>query len=213
MASRRIDVTVPCATRRPRPGIAAHTSVTLTDGDVTLVRGIPCTTIPRTLLDLAEVLDRRGVERALDQAEILQKLYIPALLDQCERNAHRGAATKLRQVLAEHYAGSTATWSELEERFLALIREANLPAPEVNALLVLGDGEPPIHPDFLWREQRIVVEVDGHRTHGTRQAFERDRRRDQRLIAAGWRTLRVTWRQLERTPHEVIAALVALMHG
>ena len=93
-------------------------------------------------------------------------------------------------------SGSTPTWNEFEERFLALIRSVGLPDPEVQPWLELGDHEPPIRPDFLWRKQSVIVETDGHKHHGTRLAFETDRRRDQRAAAAGFQTIRVTWRQL-----------------
>jgi very-short-patch-repair endonuclease len=85
-----------------------------------------------------------------------------------------------------------------------------LPDPEVNAWLLPDDG-PAVRIDFIWRAQRVAVETDGHETHRTRQAFERDRRRDQRLAAAGWRPIRVTWRQIMRTPEQVSATLAALL--
>ncbi len=81
----------------------------------------------------------------------------------------------------------------------------------MNVWVVPDDGEAALRVDFLWRDQRLIVETDGHRTHGTRQAFERDRRRDQRLTLAGWRVIRVTWRQLTREPDQVAAMLVALL--
>ncbi len=68
---------------------------------------------------------------------------------------------------------------------LSVTRSANLPRPEVNAGIVLPDNEGAIQGDFVWREQRLIVETDGHSFHGTRQAFERDRRRDQRLTMHG----------------------------
>jgi very-short-patch-repair endonuclease len=78
------------------------------------------------------------------------------------------------------------TRSQAEERFLALIRTAELPSPDVNV---------PLHGfevDFLWREQRLVVEIDGYAYHSDRQAFERDRSRDATLAAHGYRVIRVT---------------------
>src|SRR5207237_467064 len=66
--------------------------------------------------------------------------------------------------------------------------------------------------DFVWRAQGLIVETDGLETHRTRQAFERDRRRDQRLVAAGWRVIRVTWRQLLSEAERLAATLQALLH-
>jgi very-short-patch-repair endonuclease len=88
---------------------------------------------------------------------------------------------------------------------------AHIPQPEVNRFVVLPDGERPIRADFVWRAQRLVVETDGHGTHRTWQAFERDRRNDRRLTVAGWCPIRITWRQLEREPEAIAAAVVALL--
>ena len=110
-----------------------------------------------------------------------------------------------------HYIGSTPTENDFEEALLALTRTLGLPDPEVQFWIDPGDGEPPIRADFAWPERRIVVETDGRRTHGTKQAFEGDRRRDQRLIAAGWTVIRTTWRQLKQRPHELRPVLLRLL--
>jgi predicted transcriptional regulator of viral defense system len=207
-----VDVTIPQRSPRKHAGVDVHRSTTLTPADITVIDDIACTTVARTLLDLAQVIKHRPLERALDQAEILNKLDFTALLDQIERNKARPAAGRLRAVLDEHYIGSTPTWSELEELLLAGCRRRDLPAPEVNALVDPNDGDPTaIRVDFVWRLYRVIVETDGHRTHHTRQAFEEDRRRDQRLFAAGWIVMRVTWRQLTRNPDEVFDSLAQLL--
>ncbi len=207
------DVTVPTRNGRRRPGIRVHRASALAPADVALVDRVPCTAVARTLLDLAETLDRRALERAIDQAVILELFNLAALRDQIERNRTRPAAARLQSALAQHVPGSTPTWNEFEERFLALSRGAGLPDPEVQQWLDLGDGEPPIRPDFLWRPQRLIVETDGYQTHGTRTSFESDRRRDQRTIAAGWHTIRVTWRQIEREPQRLASLLLTVVAG
>ncbi|MFZ0041498.1 MAG: DUF559 domain-containing protein [Solirubrobacteraceae bacterium] len=93
------------------------------------------------------------------------------------------------------------TRSKAERLLLALINEAELPRPMTNVRLHGYEV------DFLWRAEKLVVEVDGHRFHGHRAAFERDRKRDQVLTAAGYRVIRVTWRQLE---HEPVAVAVRI---
>ena len=207
-----IDVTIPQRSPRKHRRLDIHRSTTLAPEDVTTVHAIPCTTVARTLLDLAQVIKGRPLERALDQAEILELLDVDALVDQIDRNRTRPAAKRLRAVLDEHYIGSTPTWSELEELFLALCRRAGLPIPEINAYIDPGDSDPNmIRVDFVWREHRVIVETDGHGTHRTRQAFEEDRRRDRRLIVAGWVVMRVTWRQLTSNPREVIDGLAELL--
>lgn len=206
-----IDVTVPGRSNRTHRGLRVHRSVTLTDKDVTVAQGIPVTSIARTQLDLAEMVNRRGVERALDQAEAMNVFDLRALEDQIARNATRPAARVLRSVLREHYIGSTLTWSELEERFLAVVRRHGLPQPELNRFVDLGDGEPPVRADFVWRTERILVETDGYKTHKTRQAFEYDRRLSQRAMVAGWQPVRTTARQLEHHPEQVVATVEVLM--
>ncbi len=64
--------------------------------------------------------------------------------------------------------------------------------------------------DFVWPDTRLVVETDGHESHGTRQAFERDRRRDRRLMLLGYRVARFTWLDVERRPEEVARTVAAL---
>jgi very-short-patch-repair endonuclease len=211
-AQAKIDVTVRGRSHRKHAGIDVHRSTTLTPDDLTTVDGIPCTTVARTLLDLAQVIKGRPLERALDQAEILDLLDLAALDDQIERNKARPAAKRLQAVLDQHYTGSTPTWSELEEALLAACRRAKLPMPEVNALIDPGDDDPTaIRVDFVWRDQRVIVETDGHETHHTRRAFEEDRLRDQRLIVAGWTVIRITWRQLTQRPDEVMRRLARLL--
>jgi hypothetical protein len=207
----KIELTVAGRAHRCRAGIVIHRSTTLTDKDIVFVNDIPCTTVARTLLDLADVLNRRRHERAFDQAEIEEKLDLVAIQDQIARNSTRSAAAKVRSILDEHYIGSAATESELEEAFLALCRRAGLPPPEVQQWLVIPDGGPPIRADFLWREQRVVVETDGKKYHGTRQAIRRDARKDQRLIAYDFRPIRTNGMQIFFYADELEATLKALL--
>ncbi len=209
--SSRVDLTVPGRSRGGHAGIYIHRSTTLTEADVTIVRGIPCTTVARTLLDLGDVVGLRALERACDQAEILETFDLTAVQDQIERNRHRRGAAALRRVLDRHYAGPVPTWSEFERRFYALTDRLGLPRPEVNVFIDPGDGDAPILVDFLWRAQRVAVETDGKKFHLTHQTFETDRRKDQRLTVARWRPVRTTWRQLTGRPHELERTLKALI--
>jgi predicted transcriptional regulator of viral defense system len=205
--SAKIDVTV--ATRSPRchPGITIHRSVTLAAIDVTTVEGIPCTTVARTLFDLAEVVSRRGVERAFDQADSMELLDLSKINDQLARNPTRRAAKVVKWLLAEHYVGTTLTRSELEERGLAAFRKVKLPRPVVNEFVDFGDGEHPIHGDFVWRAQRVILELDGYDHHKTRQAFRYDRARQRRAARAGWELLRAVNEDIEHDPDEVAATV------
>lgn len=202
------DISLPRHCARSRPGLRAHASLTLERRDVDRVEGIPCTTVARTLLDLADVLDARGLERAIEQAEVL-RIYDQAKVDLVLTRAvgRRGAAS-LRAVLDSH-AEPALTESELEEAFLALCREHGLARPEVAVPVATGEGF--LKVDFAWREQRLVVETNGYTFHGHRGAFERDHRRDNLLYLAGWKVRRFTWRQITGEEHLVAATVRAAL--
>jgi very-short-patch-repair endonuclease len=164
--------------------------------------------VPRTLLDLADVLDRRGLERAIERAEQLKLFDLKAVKETIARaNGRRGAA-RLNALLPSQ-SHARLTRNDLEEAFLRLTRTADLPAPEVNAWIPFPEGDG-AEADFLWRDPRLVVETDGNETHGTRQAFERDRLRDQRLALAGYQVIRFTWRQVLEEPERVAATVTKL---
>jgi Transcriptional regulator, AbiEi antitoxin/Protein of unknown function (DUF559) len=207
----RVEVTIPGRSGRAHDRIFVHRSTTLTQADVTVVNNIPVTTVARTLLDLGEVITPRQLERCFDQADTLEALDLHAINDQLARNATRRGAKAVRHVLETHYIGSTPTENDFEEALLSLTRDLGLPDPKAQYIIDPGDGEPPIRADFAWPDRRIVVETDGRKTHGTRQAFETDRRRDQRLTAAGWTVIRTTWRQLKYRPHELRPVLLKLL--
>lgn len=206
-----LDVIIPRRTTRKHAGIQIHTSTTLAASDRTRVRNIPCTSVSRTLLDLSTKVDRRGLERALDQAEVERLLNVNELRDQLARNAHHPGSRLIRGIVEEYYLARTLTRSELEEAFFRICRSARVPDPEVNVMIELNDGEEPILADFVWLAQRVIVETDGYQTHGTRQAFEHNRRRDQRLTMAGWRVVRITWRQVMSRPDQVRRLVQALV--
>lgn len=188
-----VEVTTTGGPRRHRE-IAVHRTRHLPSEHTTRLNGLPVTSVNRTLIDLAEVLDRRPLERALDEAHYLRLLDLPSL-DAAVRDAkgRRGAA-KLKRALDAHRPGTTRTRSELEEAFLALCAAYGLPRPEVNArresYLV----------DFTWPDSDLIVETDGRSAHGTPAAFERDHERDVELALKGRRTLRFTYRQITQRP-------------
>jgi hypothetical protein len=207
----KFEVTVPGRSTRAHPGVAVHRSTTLTDADLTVVNNIPVTTIARTLFDLAEVVHRRPLEWSFDQADTLEALDLRAIQDQLARNPTRPGAKAVKAVLSEHYIGRTRTASENEELFLSITRSLGLPDPECNQFIALPDGGPAIKVDFVWREQRVIVEADSQKWHGSRQRQEIDRRRDQRLTAAGWTVIRTTWRQMTYRPDELRETLLKLL--
>ena len=205
---RKSDISLPSPSARPKQAIEVHRSVTLTADDVTTVEGIPCTTLARTLVDLGDVVDRRAVERAVEQAEVLRLFDLRAIERAIERAGPRRGTGLLSSVL-ENLNGPTLTESELEEAFLTLCRNAALPTPEVNAWMALPDGSA-IKVDFLWRKERLAVETDGHPFHRTRQSRERDTKRDQLLRLAGFEPVRFTGRQVALEKEWVTRTLLAL---
>jgi very-short-patch-repair endonuclease len=192
----KIHVTAPAD--RERPGLIVHRA-RLEEGETTKRAGIPVTVPARTLIDLADVAPRRTLERAIDEAEYL-RLDCTGL---APRHGRRGAGI-LSSVLAVHAPGSTRTRSKMEEMFLALCDDHGLPRPEVNVHI---EG---YECDFVWREQRLIVETDGGAAHGTRRAKRRDPVRDADLMIAGWRVWRLSYEQLFREPETVAQQLIAL---
>jgi hypothetical protein len=202
----RIDVTIPRRAPRKHAGVALHRSTTLMPADVTVVDGIPCTTVARTLFDLAEELTQRQLERAFDQADILEVLDLNEIDDQLSRNRTRRGAPKVRRLLNEHYIGSTVTDSYAEEFLIPLLRAAGVRMPRTQFWIVLEDGEPPLRRDFVWPDLKLDVEIDG-KTHRTAQALERDARNDLRLADADWRVIRIPWKRLEADPDRVVPTI------
>jgi very-short-patch-repair endonuclease len=183
-----IDVTTP-RWQRPRRGIRFHRA-RLPSDETTIKDGIPTTTVPRTLFDLAVVLEQRQLERAINEAEVLGLTDDLSLHDLLQRYPRRRGGPTVRAVLDRRSAGSTYTRSDLEEMFLRFAAEAGLPRPETNVFI---EG---LEVDCVWRERRLVIEVDGWETHRTRAAFERDRQKLRILQTAGWRCIPVTFLQL-----------------
>ena len=153
----------------------------LTREVLTLRHGIPVTKPARTLEDLRRTFPRSVFAAALRQAEFLR---LP-----------------IARVVEDH------TRSELEARFLGLVRRHRLPHPEVNARVDR------FVVDFLWRPEGLFVEVDGWESHGTRSAFEDDRARDARLRLLGFDVLRFTWRQLADDGANVAKAIRRLLRA
>jgi very-short-patch-repair endonuclease len=199
-----IDVTVP-RQRRGGHGLRFHHTRVPPD-ERTALHGTPVTSMPRTILDLAAVLDARPLERAINEADYLRLTDRLSLHDLLARYPRRAGTPRLREALARRARGSTRTRSHMEELFLQLLDRHGLPRPRVNAF-VPGIGEI----DCSWPDARLAVELDGRRAHATPAAFEHDRERDRRLQTAGWRAVRVTWRQLTEDERRLAEDLERLL--
>ncbi len=190
------------------PGIRRHCMGFRTD-EVTARRRIPVTTLARTLLDIASEAPAEGLEGAIREAEFRHRFQLERLAALLERHPGRRGATTIKTCLRRLGLGRQGrTREELEVRFAALLARTGLPKPELNALLDLDGSK--IEADCLWRDQRLIVELDGGQAHRTRVAFESDRERDRRLQVAGWKVIRITWRQLDN-PSAVLTDLHLLL--
>jgi predicted transcriptional regulator of viral defense system len=205
----RIDVTAPGRRGRSPAGIDAHRHGSLTAADRTSVDGIPCTSVPRTLLDLAAVVPYRGLRYAVKQAEVERVFDLSEMNDLLARSRGRRGVARLRSAISVHDTREQLTRRELEERFFDVCRDTEILLPEVNGHLVVNGIS--MMPDFLWRDARLIVEADSRRVHGTAAAFEEDRRRDQLLTVAGWTVIRITWRQVFDEPERLSRTLRALV--
>ena len=206
--SRAIEVTVRSKSRS-HPRIHRHVA-SLPADEVTIERGIPATTVSRTLLDLATVLNADAVERAMREAERLHLHDALPLEDLLLRHPHRPGVATVRECLRRRRdAPPGVTREELEARFLAFLDRAGITRPQLNAWLSLGDRR--YQADCLWRDRSLIVELDGYASHGTRMAFEDDRERDRILQVEGWRVIRVTWQQLHGSGDKVAADLRRLL--
>ncbi len=162
-------------------------------------RRLPITPVARTLLDLAAVVDLRLLRRALAEADHRKLLDPGAVERECGRG--RPGSTALRRAVALHLPELARARNDFEREFLLLVEGAGLPIPEVNATV---DG---LEVDALWRDARLIVELDGHETHANPVANEEDRRRELILRRAGFRVIRYTWHQVTGNPAAVVTDL------
>ena len=173
----------------PRTRLRPIHSVVAND-EWTIHDGIPITTVPRTVLDLAAVLTRGQLEQAMERAEALRLTDAVTIAELLQRYPRRRGSVALRAILGDESIGHGVTREELEAAFNEFIHERGFPRPRINAPLAVGADS--FTADFLWPAARLIVELDGYATHWTRRAYERDRRGDRRLLAADWKTIRVT---------------------
>jgi very-short-patch-repair endonuclease len=185
---------------RARRGIVLHQVRRLHPDDVTVLDGIPVTSLARTFLDLAEVLPPPQLARVWDEAERRGLLDVRAIQRICGRSRGRHGLGPLTALSTAHRE-VPPTKSELEALFFDFCRSQRLPLPQCN-VLVAG-----LEVDFYWPDKKLVVELDGWEFHRTRAAFERDRERDTILDAARLRHLRITHRRLTRDPTGVAALI------
>lgn len=175
-------------------GVKLHQTRRLEPYEVTVERGIPVTVMERVLLDAAGRTDAKRLERMFVQAYKRDDFSWPRLARVTSRRRGCKGIGKLRRIALEVDPEALETRSPSEIDFLALWREVDDLTPSVN---VLVDGH---LVDFLWSEQKVIVETDSWSYHGDPLAFEKDYQRDVELTAAGYDVHRTTAKMLERDP-------------
>jgi very-short-patch-repair endonuclease len=200
-AGSKIDITTAGA-RRSRAKIRAHRAV-LHPEDMTVRDGIPITSVPRTILDLAARVTPTALANLIEEADRAELLNMRALERAISRRPRVAGVARLRAALAD-YRGPADTRSRLERDFRAFIVRNRLPEPQFNALV---EG---LTVDVYWPQWRLVVELDGRRYHANPRAFETDRVRDAILQKADLRVLRVTRKRLDTAQADVLADILAL---
>jgi very-short-patch-repair endonuclease len=191
----RIEVSVPAASRRRPRAIKVHRRSGLTELDRRVRSGIPVTSPARTLADLSGRLTQAQLEATVNEADKLDRIDPVRLREALEKmRGEHGVGALIRLLDRRTFR---LTESELERRFLRLVRDAGLPPPQTGVWL---NG---FRVDFFWPELDLVVETDGLRYHRTPAQQTRDRRRDQVHTAAGLTTLRFTHAQVRYESAEV----------
>jgi very-short-patch-repair endonuclease len=202
-----LEVTTPRPQRRRgEPGVV-HRSRVLPDAHLTVVDGIVTTRAARTLVDLAGVLHPARTERAVENCLTSGLVTLDALAATTIDLATKGRAgiALMRRVLDERGDGMPVPESHLEARFLRVARAADLPEPVRQ--LDVGDHAWVGRVDFAYPSAHLVVELDGRRHHSSKLDLEADRARDNRLMAGGWRVVRITYAWLRDHPDQVVALL------
>lgn len=184
----------------------------LRDDERTVEEGIPVTSVPRTILDLAATEDADTVQNLLRESERLQLTDRLSLPDLIARYRGKRGTRKVQLALdrlKEDPVGHKR--SPLEERFAPFLRRHGLSLPRFNDWIILGDKRYLV--DCHWPHLRQILELDGWETHSTRSAFHGDRARDRRLTAAGFTVTHITWNQLDDEPLEIASDLRSLLQG
>jgi very-short-patch-repair endonuclease len=211
--SPRVVDLIPLSQRgRQIDGIRFHEVPYPASSELVLVDGIPCTGPARTIVDLAGTYGEKEMREAVERAAAEGVLDLAAIDAVLGSGPRRRGAPCLRRVVDDwrpvaESANFRDARSLFEVKLLPLIATAGLPMPRVNA--PVETAERILEVDLLWPEERFALEADSRRHHAIEIAFERDRRRDRELLAAGYGCLRVTWREAEREPGAVLAAVRA----
>ena len=165
-------------------------------------RGVPVTSVPRTLTDLAAHLPLDALARACHEAGVRHRTTPADVNRVLARRPKTPGVAKLRRILQ---GDAHVTLSALEKRFLALLRDHDLPLPETNRR---AGGH---RVDCRWPGRRLTVELDSYRFHNSRHAWEQDRRREREARARGDELRRYTWADVVEEPEQMLDELRRLL--
>lgn len=203
--SESCDVTVQGSARRSVDTVRVHRMRQLAESDGTIIDGIAVTSLPLTALHISSLLTRHRLERVVVKAARRREFDVAEAIELCERNPRRHGSKALLEIVGRDLTAELRSLSELELRFLELLRAHRLPMPQVNqdveAMMV----------DAVWEGQRVVVELDGFEFHKLPRDLRADNARGRRLTLAGYRVIRYVWDDIVDAPSRVAAEVSALL--
>jgi very-short-patch-repair endonuclease len=207
---KEIDVIAPVEAGRKIAGIRRRFVPPPSGREVWWRHGVPVTSPARTLVDCAGTSDVRGIDGLIEGAAVAGLLDVAAIDRVLDGPPRRGSKKLLRAVAPwRRYRRGIKLRSRMEAKLLPLLSEAALPIPQTNAKLRL-DGKV-FEVDFLWREQKLVVETDGGRFHDNPAAGARDSDRNHALAQAVYRLPRLGWEDLRDRPEQTMAEISRLL--
>ena len=202
-APQEAEITV-AARGNTRRGLQVHRVWSLPDEERTTYEGLPVTSVARTLVDLAGTSSPRELSRLVDRARRRGKLDVAAI-DRVLERRHHGFVTERLQDVLRLYRQPVFDRARSELLFLDAIHDEGLPVPRINT------WEEGCEIDAYWETERFAVEVDGWETHDSREAFEKDRLRQEDLKLAGIDSIRIAARRIEQEPRAVAKRLKLLL--
>ena len=206
---RSIEIVTRRWDRVRRPAFTVHESKDLLEADVAAIDGIPVTTATRTVVDLGASAPQWLVEACVDGG-LRKGLFtigdVDRFVARVARKGRRGVGV-IRPILEERGRWDGVTESELEDLFRQVVTHAGLRLPVTQFELRDGGGDFVCRADFAYPDRRVLIELDSEAFHMDRRTFRADRKKQNRALALGWRTLRFTWHDLVEQPAAVIRVL------
>ncbi len=200
-------ITIPRPERRPhRPRLRLHTA-RLPEEDVVVLRGVPVTTVARTLVDLCRSWPRLDAVCAVEDA-LRRGLVVK---DDLELASWRLTRTPwIIRARSRFNAADPRSQSPLETQARLVLLDAKLPCPEPQLMVELPTGRR-AYLDLGYRQHRVGIELDGRDVHSMPRALYNDRARQNALTSLGWTILRFTWTDVTRNRDTFVATVAAAL--